>query len=501
MALRPRAKPFSGRGIGSMNAEDDIMAQSTGGRGLRALVLALCLATGGGGPSPVPLLAGLLAMAWPHAAEARSRSSGGYSLPAPRTPSVGRGDYGGGGFRTPSPSDSILSGRSSRDALEAYGRRRAPTPERTPDPYGGWPGRTSTYDPVPYGMSGTLPRRRSFGVWDALFLWYLLDTIDRPGHAAFFHNHRDDPGTADWRNEAEARAATDPDIRTKLDALDRELARNEGSPRDPDYLPPDVDPAAALAGDGPAVSRRLTPSGGDGGLGPLVVVIVAGLAFAMLARARRRRSASPGGGATEPSGGPSPFRVGMVLDLDPSPFLVGGARLKVPPPPQEAGRIAASASAIGRLAGGITLHRAYLDDSRFVEAHLDETGRPDEARYFAELDRVMPQSAEQWGFWLDPAEGQIGWSRFQTKDGALYERVWGGGDGPVPPQDFVETMQAIDGTRTVRHRMMLYARETGIAPPGPGIEYVLIDARDDGAAAAVTVHVGIDINPASLALA
>jgi hypothetical protein len=498
-------------------------------RSLRALLLAVSLAGSQFAAQPAALGLGVAAIVLDSgAAEARSRSSGGYSLPAVRTPSTGLGRSGGfggsGGYGRPSfgygsPSDSMLSGRASRDALDAYRRRQAaPVPQRTPDvdPYGtsrtynrrgydgyggyggyGVPRGYGGWSPPAWGLGG----RGSFGIWDALFMWFMLDTLNRPGHAQFFHNHQTDPGYQDWRAEAERRAQDDPELRAKLADLDRTLAEKQGEPRDPNYLPPGVDPENALAGD-----RRTSapqPSGGLG-FGPIVVLLVVGGVLVVLWRARRRRVdgglGAPSGTARVSESGPSPFRPGMVLDVDPAPFLLAAGATKVPPPPSDGGRVRASAAAVGRLEGGIVLHRAYLDDRHLFQVHLGAGGEADEARYFAEIDRVTPQSQDEWSFWLDPDQGQIGWPQFQTKDGKLYDRVWGGGDARVEPQAFIEALSTTGGTRTVRHQMMLYGATTGAADPAPQVEYVLVDAVETDGNAHVSILAGIDVNPAGLSL-
>ena len=82
-----------------------------------------------------------------------------------------------------------------------------------------------------------------------MFLWYLLDTLSRPGHADFFHHHATDPGYTAWRAEADRRAAEDPSLRQKLAELDTRLTAMQEKPRVKDYLPPDATPAIALAAD------------------------------------------------------------------------------------------------------------------------------------------------------------------------------------------------------------------------------------------------------------
>jgi hypothetical protein len=196
----------------------------------------------------------------------------------------------------------------------------------------------------------------------------------------------------------------------------------------------------------------------------------------------------------------SRFRVGMTIPIDPSPFVLAGGVTKVKPPPEAGGMI--SVEALGLISdGGVALHRLYLPgrEALFM-LHLGPDGSPDECRYFTLLDQVTPASRDEWGFWLDPAEGMIGWPQFETKDGKTYDRVWAPGSGRVPPRRQVETLQDASGTVQRNLQAMLYGARTGSAPPAPETEYVLVCAVEQGDEAWVEVYAGIDINPAALAL-
>ncbi|AWK89255.1 DUF2491 domain-containing protein (plasmid) [Azospirillum thermophilum] len=371
---------------------------------------------------------------------------------------------------------------------------------------GGWSG---GWRPPGYAYN-TPPR---FGIWDGLFLWFLLDNLSRAGSADFFHNHRDDPGYAQWRAEAERRAQDDAELRRKLDDLDRQLAERKDQPRDPNYLPPDIPRDAAVAED---------RAGGRGGMGfglVLAVLLIGGGVAMVLWMRSRRRSQTPAGPAPASSpasmagrilrnavgGGepykPSLFRVGMTLTADPTPFILAGGVTKVAAPDTGSGGLV-SVEAVGTLtAGGTTLHRLYLPGGGFFQLHLGADGKPDECRYFSPLDEVSPASAEEWGFWLDPAEGMIGWPEFQTKDGKLYARQWAPGQSRVQPYGFAEQRQEAGGEQSRRLQSMLYAAPTGAASPAPPTEYILVTAVEQAGQAWVEVHAGIDVNPAILSLA
>jgi hypothetical protein len=147
------------------------------------------------------------------------------------------------------------------------------------------------------------------------------------------------------------------------------------------------------------------------------------------------------------------------------------------------------------------LHRLYLPGRLgFFQLHLDRSGQPDECRYFSLLDEVSPASQDEWGVWLDPAQGLIGWPQFETKDGRLYDRIWAGGGTRIPPRDLTETVQDLGGTTTRVLHAMLYGAPTNAVPPAPQTEYILVAAIEDRGQAWVEIHAGIDINPASLTL-
>src|SRR5262249_11417189 len=147
---------------------------------------------------------------------------------------------------------------------------------------------------------------------------------------------------------------------------------------------------------------------------------------------------------------------------------------KVPVPRAAGGKVQASVAAVGALSDGVTLHRLYLDERSVFQLHLDKSGRPDECRYFGRIDEVRPADDAEWGFWLDPDNGVIGWPVFETKDGKSYTRVWAGSDARVPPRRFTERLQDAQGVRTRRIEAMLYAAPLGRPPPAPQTEYILV---------------------------
>lgn len=351
------------------------------------------------------------------------------------------------------------------------------------------------------------------GSWNPLFLWFLLDTLSRPGHAEWFRQHRSDPGYASWRAGADAAAARDPELKTRLDELDRNLGAALSGPADAGYLPPDVKRADAVA-----------PEGGSGWTLAFVLVgvpLALGGGWYLVARRQRRSRTVPGAtvsgvaaaagdvvrrklGVERDEPKREPFRIGQVVDLDATDFLLGEGKLlsKAPPAPKD------GVTAVGRL-DGLPLTRLYFGADRFLQVHLSDAGSVDECRLFNLHDTVVPDGTDGWLFWIPPGEPpegggpnewSIGYPVFDTKDGTRWERVWSPGENLVEPFEAVERIESASGTSRRTVQTMLYARATGVPEPGPGREYLLLTAATDGDAVGVTIHVGIDISTAGLHL-
>ena len=204
-----------------------------------------------------------------------------------------------------------------------------------------------------------------------------------------------------------------------------------------------------------------------------------------------------------PAGPASPFRVGMVVTMDPTPFILAGSTTKLRMPKIDAQD---SVTAVGLLQNGqVQSHRLYLPDGKsFLHVVADRTGQITECRFFQEFDTVYPPQ-EEWPVWLDATDGLIGLGQFQTLDGKLYDRHWNRGATRVPPQVFTETYTHVDGGRPVTlqrtHHAMLYSAGTGLPAPAPQAEYILVAAVEQSTGAKVSLYAGLDFNPASFSLA
>jgi hypothetical protein len=320
----------------------------------------------------------------------------------------------------------------------------------------------------------------------AVALWAALNSLSSPSSAEYFHNYQYDPGYMQWRREADREAGHNPAVAAKLDQLDARLAQMEGQPRNPS-----------------TASTAQTLPTARGGAAFIWPVLFIGIVILLLLWLWRRRMAHPATAAAAAPGlggsAATRFRVGMTMPVDPSPFLLAAGLTKVQPL-EGSGMI--SVEMVGLLReGSILLHRLYLPGGKaFFQLHLGADGQPDECRYFSRLDEVTPADSQEWGLWLDAAEGMIGWPSFQTKDGKMYGRVWAPGNSRVPPRNMDETLQYLDRTEQRQLQMMLYGGPTGGTPRAPRTEYILVSAIEATGQAWVEIDAGIDINPAGLTL-
>lgn len=113
--------------------------------------------------------------------------------------------------------------------------------------------RLKTYDSrrVNFYSSYTPPRyvynsAPSFGVYDAMFLWMMLD---RPSYHSTYYHHQNDAGFKEWRKEAEKQAATNAELKAKLEKLDAEMKNMKGTKVDPEFVPKNVDADIMLSKD------------------------------------------------------------------------------------------------------------------------------------------------------------------------------------------------------------------------------------------------------------
>jgi hypothetical protein len=326
------------------------------------------------------------------------------------------------------------------------------------------------------------PQQR-FGAFEAAMLFGMLNSLSNSGSREFFRQNQNDPGYLQWRQSIDQAARTDPNLAGRLSELDSQL----GKPQPPGRTPP---PAQAAS------------TGGSGMVALIIFLAIGALLLLWLARRRTARAASTPSANAPPGlkgSATTRFRVGMTMPMDPTPFILAATSTKVTAP---SGGGMISVEAVGLVQdGGVALHRLYVPGRQgFFQLHLDAGGQPDECRYFSQIDEVAPATQDEWGFWLDPAQGMIGWPEFQTKDGKIYGRVWAAGSTKVPPRQQSETIEDLKGVTTRTLQSMLYAAQTGAPAPAPPTEYILVTAVQAGGQAWVEIHAGLDISPSALTL-
>ncbi|MGA2402263.1 MAG: hypothetical protein ABSG91_11235 [Syntrophobacteraceae bacterium] len=100
----------------------------------------------------------------------------------------------------------------------------------------------------------------TFGIWDAMMLWFMLDHIQDAQYAAMYYHHRNDPGMQQFTKEVERLSAENAELKTKLAKLDESAKslEQQGVKPDPSYVPQDaagIALAANIAGKGAPKSR------------------------------------------------------------------------------------------------------------------------------------------------------------------------------------------------------------------------------------------------------
>ena len=346
-------------------------------------------------------------MRWPTAADIAAQtymhSDGSTSSTAGRTvPSSGgyrRPSTSGSGYVSGSAGDMAISRTTSAQALQQYRasqQPRRPSVEASGRPdsgwqYGGYASRRPPSYAAPAGIAGG-----SGGYGTAAF-WAMLGALSASDRATYFQQSQFNPAYQQWRQQV----VRDPGTAARLAALgDQASAAPAGAP--------------------------VTPASGGSAI-VWVVLFVAVAAFALLWLARRRAARPAAAGPSIASAPPgisgsaaTRFRVGQTIPLDPAPFLLAAGVTKVQPP---SGSGMISVEAVGLLEdAGVQLHRLYLPGrAGFFQLHLGRMARPMNAATSPGSTKCSADQAE-WGQWLDPAQGMIGWPAFQTKDGQTYDR-------------------------------------------------------------------------------
>jgi hypothetical protein len=165
----------------------------------------------------------------------------------------------------------------------------------------------------------------------------------------------------------------------------------------------------------------------------------------------------------------------------------------------------------------LNVFHSYLSDgTSFLRTIADNAGNVKEVTLFTNKDEVIPQTKEDWEFWLGTYQkdganqfvrdsagkpimaefGLIGWPSFQI-DGPppiVYNRAWGASSEGIEPTSYTETIIGLDGSRTVvGHEGMEYSRVLGTAP-NLVTEDLMVSLAQIGNQASVSIYIGIPLN-------
>jgi hypothetical protein len=125
-----------------------------------------------------------------------------------------------------------------------------------------------------------------FGIWDAMWLWFMLDHINEAQYAAMYYNHRDDPGMQQFRKELDRLSTENADLKAKVAKLDdsAKSLEQQGVKPDPTYVPPDA-ASVALAAD---VAQKGVPKPSGSGFPWTWVIGIALLVWIVILLKRRK---------------------------------------------------------------------------------------------------------------------------------------------------------------------------------------------------------------------
>lgn len=100
-----------------------------------------------------------------------------------------------------------------------------------------------SYQPPMY-VYNTSP---SFGMWDTIFLYSMMNSMSNNNAARFAHNHQNDADYQQWRREANRLSQDNAELRAQLAQLDTGSAKYKGKPINVDYIPDGVDADIAMS--------------------------------------------------------------------------------------------------------------------------------------------------------------------------------------------------------------------------------------------------------------
>lgn len=204
---------------------------------------------------------------------------------------------------------------------------------------------------------------------------------------------------------------------------------------------------------------------------------------------------------------PLGLHIEAKLELDNTPFILHKNKLKITFP----GKVNYVVAWVKIEWKGFIIHHFYIESEgekeKSVIRIVMEKDEIIECRLFRSFDEVYPQNSDEWGFWLNETDGQIGWGGFKTKDDeTLYERLWesDGGDF-VSPYVFKESVYLDrEGASVckIEDTAMMYAQsiQKETKSKSQFLEFILLQCEENKSTGGAHIHilVGVDINPQTI---
>jgi len=95
----------------------------------------------------------------------------------------------------------------------------------------------TSYHPSPYVYQS----QSSFGMWDGMAMWYMLDNINDRNYYQMAYHQQNNAGFQEWRREANRLSADNAELKAKLANLDNQVNGMSGTVIDESYAPEGVD--------------------------------------------------------------------------------------------------------------------------------------------------------------------------------------------------------------------------------------------------------------------
>lgn len=103
--------------------------------------------------------------------------------------------------------------------------------DRRNNQYGGW-----NSSPPPYVLNSS----PSFGMWDAMAMYWMIDMMTPDQSAKFAYNQQNNPDWQAAKAEMDKQGQTNAELQAKLSAMEAKVNGMTGTP-DPNYTPPGID--------------------------------------------------------------------------------------------------------------------------------------------------------------------------------------------------------------------------------------------------------------------